>query len=368
MSSANIDRAPWWSRLAQGWTGFWLTPTNPVPLHVVRVLTGLLFLAWLVPLAGDYAGFFGVDGWIDSAAYIEVQEKNADNAAKNLPPFSPNPVGWSLIFPLTNALGEGSFVTDAFFGGSIVVLVLFTLGIATRITAPLTWLVVVSHTANPALHYDCDDLFIVLAFYLMIGYVLMGLGTWKLSVLEMILGPRDTMLSPLRRSDRVSHGAALALRLLQVHVAVIVFVGALHKLQFGTWWSGVALWYRMNAPQDLSPEVLRDMKPWAWTSLGFISLAGYILLGWQLAFPLFAFRRAWRPVLIGGAVLGWATSFLLTGVPYFGPLYLTFCLAYVSADEWAWLFGRVRPTTEAATTTAPAKVESRIRPRSKAAR
>ncbi|HEX3315822.1 MAG TPA: hypothetical protein VHR72_13055 [Gemmataceae bacterium] len=359
MSSASIDRAPWWSRFSQAWTGFWLTPASPVPLHVVRVLAGLLFLAWLVPLASGYAGFFGVDGWFDKAAYIEAQEKN----------LSPYPIGWSLIFPLTESLGEGSFVTDSFFAVSIAVLVLFTLGIATRITAPLTWLVVVSHTANPALHYDGDDLFIVLAFYLMIGYLLMGLGTWKLPLLEKIFGPGDTMLSPLRRSsDRVSHGATLALRLLQVHFALIVVVSALHKLQFGTWWSGIALWYRMYPPQDLSPEKLRDMKAMAWTSLGFISLAGYMLLAWQLTFPLFAFRRSWRPVLIGGAALGWLTSFLLTGVPYFGPLYLTFCLGFVTADEWARLFGRFRPAKGSTAMTSTAKVESRIRPRSTAGR
>jgi hypothetical protein len=358
MSSAKIERAPWWSRFAEAWTGFWLAPTNPTPLHVVRIAAGLLFLAWLLPLASGYASLFGVDGWFDKAAYIEAHEKN----------LAAYPIGWSLIFPLTEAFGEGSFVTDTFFAVSIAVLILFTLGIATRLTAPLTWLVVVSHTANPALHYDGDDVFIVLAFYLMIGYVLLGLQTWKLSFLELIFGSSDTMLSPLRRADRVSHGAALALRLLQVHFALIVFVGAMHKLQFGTWWSGVALWYRMYPPQELSHEKLRDMKAMAWTSLGFISLAAYMVLAWQLAFPLFAFRRAWRPLLIGGAALGWLSSLLLTGVPYFGPLYLTFCLGYVSADEWAWLFGRLRPVPKSATTSAPqsAKIESRIRPHSKA--
>ena len=357
MSSAKIDRAPWWSRVAQAWTDFWLMPTSPTSLHVVRVAAGLLFLAWLLPLATGYAGLFGLDGWFDRTAYIEAHEKN----------LAAYPIGWSLIFSLTQSFGEGSFVTDTSFAMSIAVLVLFTLGIATRLTAPLTWLVVVSHTANPALHYDGDDLFIVLAFYLMIGYVLLGLWTWKLSWLERIIGPSDTMLSPFRRgTGRVSHGATLALRLLQVHFALIVFVGAMHKLQFGTWWSGVALWYRMYPPQELSPEKLRDMKAMAWTSLGFISLAAYVMLAWQLAFPLFSFRRAWRPLLIGGAVLGWLSSLLLTGVPYLGLLYLTFCLGYVSADEWAWLFGRLRPTAQSVTTTAPTRVESRIRPHSKA--
>jgi hypothetical protein len=375
-----VVRAPWYSRLAQGWAGFWLTPTSATPLHVVRFATGLLLLAWLVPLASNYAGLFGVDGWFDRTAYEEVQEKNQRIAERNAllqkinpdieePPFSPNPVGWSLIFPLTEMFGEGSFVPETFFALSIATLILFTLGIATRITAPLVWLVVVSHTANPALHYDADDLFIVLAFYLMLGYLLMGLGTWSLPWAQKILGANDAFLSPLRRpSDRPSHGAALAIRLLQVHVAIVIVVSALHKLQIGTWWSGFALWYRMYPPQEMSPEKLQDMKAWARPSLGVISLASYLMLAWQLTFPLFAFRRKWRPLLIGGAVLGWALSFLVTGVPYFGPLYLIFCLSYVSADEWAALGRRLRPAKTTEPASVPARNETRIRPQAAASR
>ena len=70
------ERTSWLSRVGQSWTRFWLTPTDPLPLHILRICTGLLFLAWLVPLASGYAGFFGVDGWFDRAAYIEAQEKN----------------------------------------------------------------------------------------------------------------------------------------------------------------------------------------------------------------------------------------------------------------------------------------------------
>src|SRR5262249_49078441 len=56
------------------WVRFWFTPTDPVALHAVRVLTGLLLLLWLLPLAGHHAALFGPGGWFDNLAYFEAKE------------------------------------------------------------------------------------------------------------------------------------------------------------------------------------------------------------------------------------------------------------------------------------------------------
>ena len=138
--------------------------------------------------------------------------------------------------------------------------------------------------------------------------------TWNWSWLERIFGPSDTTCPcSAEAADRVSHGATLALRLLQVHFALIVFVGAL-LLQFD-WWSGVALVSRMYPPQELTPEKLRDMKAMGGRSAS----SAWPLHDAGVAARLSALRAlpAWRPLLIGGAVLGWLSSLLLTGVPYF---------------------------------------------------
>ena len=39
---------------------------------------------------------------------------------------------------------------------------------------------------------------------------------------------------------------------------IIVLTSALHKLQFGVWWSGVAYWYPLNPPFELTRERLRE--------------------------------------------------------------------------------------------------------------
>jgi hypothetical protein len=350
----------YFAQVYAGWTAFWFTPTSPIGLHVVRFLAGLLFLFWIAPLAADYRSFFGLDGWFDRAAYIEAQQLATQPGY-----LVPNPIGWSLIFPLTELFGESA--VDIFFYGSMVVLVLFTLGVAARLTSVLTWLIVVSHTANPAIHYDGDYLMILLAFYLMIGYVLLGQWSRNLSVVDRLFGTCDTWLSPFRRveTDTPSYAANLAMRLLQVHVVIIVLVSAFHKLQFGTWWAGVAPWYRLYPPQELDAAKLNEMKPNANTSLFFISLATYLMFAWQFAFPFFAFRPRWRWLLVGGAVAGWIAVSFMHGMPYFGPVFMIFALSYLTADEWSRWFGRLRPSAEAVTTAAR-KPETRFRPRVKA--
>src|SRR5206468_2061904 len=75
--------------LFAGWTGFWFSPADPVGLHVLRILAGLLFLSWLLPFAGHVDSLFGLQGWFDLQAYAE---------ANRLPEGPPAPLGWSLLY------------------------------------------------------------------------------------------------------------------------------------------------------------------------------------------------------------------------------------------------------------------------------
>lgn len=328
----NDDGAPSWGR---SWSAFWFGAVDPVGFHAVRVLAGLLFLYWLVPMLGHYEAFYGLSGWMDREAYVE---------ASRLQGGSPFPTGWSYLF----VLGENSTLLAIAGWVAVGVLALFTLGIAPRLTAVLTWLIVVSHMANPALHYDVDYLLVILAFYLMIGYLLIGQWSRQTTWLERILGPLDAcVLHGLWGKEKdekppvPSHGANLALRLIQVHFAIVLVVGALHKFQFGDWWSGVALWYPANRPSTLSVETLRNMRASADSNLFFTSLATYACLAWQLAFPVFAFRRGLlaRSLLLGGAAVGWLGLVFLYGLPYFGPLYAVVCLSYLTPGEWRGILG-----------------------------
>lgn len=351
--------------LVAGWCRFWFTPASALGLHVVRVFSGLLFLFWLLPFAGHVDAFFGAQGWFDLQAYQEAARAEqarrtavpGSEQAQNIP--QTPPIGWSLLFLFWNDSGT----LHAFYWASLLVLLLFTLGLWTRITAVLTWLIIVSFLPNPIFRYDADYLLAILALYLMIGYVLQGLWSRKLSVAERILGPSDNFLLHRWLKRRAgteepaeSYAANLAIRFVQIHFALIMVVSGLHKLQFGPYWGGWALFYPLHSPFDYTFESMRAQVGSLTTDLVVLSLAQYLWLAWQIGFPGFAWRKGlWRVVLIGGGVVAWLGSFFIFQAPLFGPFCLIGCLSYLTAEEWrrvgAWLGGMVgdwaRPATEA---------------------
>jgi hypothetical protein len=321
----------------QAWTRFWFAPASPFGLHVVRLLTGLLLLAWLLPLASDVQAFFGLQGWFDRRAYVE---------AARLTDGSPKTIGWSLLY----LCGSSASLLKATYWSSIAIVALFTLGVATRWTGVLTWLVVVSFTANPAFDDEVDPLLQLLTLYLAIGYLQLGLRNRGASWFERIVGRTDTFLlgRTLRRSAepaRKSVAANLALRLIQIHLTIVLVTTGLHKLQFGEWWSGIAFWFPLQPALKLKTEQLREMVPYANQYLIIITLAAYATLAWQLLFPVFAWRKGlWRIVLLGGAVAGWIGSAYIYQAPLFGAAIAVGCVSFLSEADWAFvgrLFQRV---------------------------
>ncbi|MCP4786593.1 MAG: hypothetical protein GY903_07195 [Fuerstiella sp.] len=323
----------------RSWGDFWFCATDPVGLHAIRVLAGILFLAWLLPFAGQLDGLFGLHGWFDQQAYRE---------AGRLPEGLRPQFGWSALF----LCGSNPMLLKAAYGVSLVVLALFSLGIATRLTAVLTWVIVVSFSANPATSYDADALLVILAFYLMIGYVFLGQssrgqGYGNQSLRSRLLGHKETWLFYTARSGKSAESrphsvaANVAVRLLQVHLAIVIVTSGLHKLQFGDWWAGVAFWYPLYPPLATTIEDAREHIADRIPFLVLLSLAAYATLCWQIAFPLFAWKRYWRKLLLAGAVAGWLGTTLLYQLPLFGPTIFIGCLSYLSPSEWRRVCNRL---------------------------
>jgi hypothetical protein len=328
---SSVEQTPTTPKVRTGirgaWDAFWFTPVDPIGLHVVRVLSGLLLLGWFLTYWGQQEAFFGLSGWFDRQAYLE---------ASRLPEEPPTPIGWS-IFYLT---GTNPNLLNPLFYSAIGVVFLFTLGVWTRVTSILTWVATVSFLANPAIGYDADSLLVILAFYLMIGYVLLGQWSRPQSIAGRLLGNRDALiLAPFlwrnQGKPRVgSYAANIALRLLQIHFAIVVVTSGLHKLQFAEYWGGVALWFPLNPALEVTQETLRRQAADAPMRFFVLSLAQYITLAWQITFPLFAWRPRWQAVLLAGAVVGWLGSVFVYRLPLFGPLYFVACLSYLTTAKW----------------------------------
>ncbi|MBI3823245.1 MAG: hypothetical protein HY289_11280 [Planctomycetes bacterium] len=318
------------------WTRFWFTPIPTTGLHCLRVLSGLLFCAWLLSFLGNQVGFFSLTGWLDAEAYRELQ---------NQPTPIPAPIGWSMLYLAGNSVA----LFQTMYWGSLLILLLFTLGVATRITGVLTWVVVVSFLANPAITYEGDYMLAILAFYLMIGHLMLGQWNGNLSIAERILGARGDIvgtrwLFPQAATEQpLSHGANLMMRLLQIHFVIIILTSVLHKFQLSDWWAGVALWYPLNPTLQATRESLIRAQSSRETVLFFLGLTGYLVLAWQLAFPLFAWRTGWwRGILLGGAMLGWIGAFFIFKLPLFGPFTVLCCLSFLRPEEWTWITDRLR--------------------------
>lgn len=339
------------SGLLSSWTRFWFTPLDPIGLHAVRFLAGLLFLLWLLPLAGHLDSFYGLNGWFDLRAFTEAKKMEDDvkrfqqdprtfQESGEMPegPIVPIGYNWSVLY----LFSANSQALAAFYWFSIAVLVLFTLGVLPRLTAVLSWVIVASFTTSPAIDYDADALLRILAFYLMIGYVLLGQYSGQPSLWNRLLGPvwlwrqRSFPMGPAP-----SLGASVAMRLLQVHFAIVMVTSGLHKLQFGDWWAGVALWFPLYPPYSTSLAEAMEHVQSRDEFMGVLSVAAYSVVAWQLAFPMFAWKLRWRPVLVGGGIVGLLGMTFLYRLPLFGPAILINCLSYLTPQEWHRWLGRL---------------------------
>jgi hypothetical protein len=331
---------------AAAWTRFWFTPADATALHAVRVLSGLLFLFWLLPFAGSVEQFFSFDGLFDKQAYLEMSREMG-----RLPPDQRPHVGWSVL----HLVGDSAGLVQAAYWGTIVVLVLFTLGIAPRVTSVLTYVMIASfvHFLDAPLgmgRSSEESLLVILAFCLMIGYVLLGQFGRDLTLRQRILGTWDSALpfiarlgwtedNGARRSRGgvpASYAANLVLRLFQVNFALMLVVSFFHKLQIGDWWSGVAFWYPLHPPFETKPADIHAAAPYAMSLLFIYSLAQYLCLAWQLTFPLWAWRRNrfCRTLLIGGGIIGFLGCMWIYQAPATAGFVLVGCLAFLTADEW----------------------------------
>lgn len=309
--------------LLSQWMNFWFTGRSPLSLHALRFLFGVIGIVWLLSYLGHVHEFFSFEGWFDRAAFLE-----AGNLADNQ--------SWSLIY----LVAHDSNLLAAFYWVSIGILTLFTLGIFTRLTSILSWLIIVSFTANPLIEADTDVFLRMAYFYLMIGYVLIGLFHSR-DLLELVLGSSQHWLwncLKAENSSEYSSAANLAIRLMQLHFALAFVMMGLHKLQLMEWWSGVAFWYPMHRASTLSAETINDMRTRASSYLNFISFAAYCVLVWQIFFPTFAWRTGWsRIVLLGGAAAGMIGLMIIYPIPLLGPVFFLLCLVYLTDDEWSWV-------------------------------
>lgn len=317
------------SSITQKWTSFWFAPQLPWGLHILRACLGCVLIYWLWSMSGHIEEFFSYQGWLDQSTLADdVNQVDRLN--------------WSML----HLIAHDPAKVTAFYWTSLAVLVLYTLGLFTRITSVLVYIIVVSFSANPLIELETEVFFRILTFYLMVGYLLIDWNRDDYSTLQKVLTPWQHSLWNMFSGKHavVSTAATFSLRLLQVHVALAILSTGLHKLQMMEWWSGVAYWYPMHRPSMLSVDSLIDLRQRWPRYLAGVSLVTYLVVLWQLFFPYFAWRTGkWRVILLGGALAGTIGLMVIYPIPQFGPTFLLLCLAFIHGNEWGKWFGRFLP-------------------------
>jgi hypothetical protein len=337
------------------WDRFWFTPADPTTLGLIRIFCGLVVVYVHLAYIPDLQEFFGAGAWFDlrlADAHRQEMPWVAPGAGWAEPPVAkPLPedvaermrtvqyiqrwgidprvatgkgtIGWSVWYHLTD-----SFWMNVVHGGVLVVLVLFTLGLWTRVTSVLAWLAALCYVQrSPVTLFGQDAIMMILLLYLMIGP-----SGAALSLDQWLARRRGASAWPAP-----SVSANVALRLMQVHFCIIYLAAGTSKLLGGAWWNGTALWGTL-ANYEFAPlrftayaEALRWLCQHRWLWEAVMSAGSLFTLGLELGLPFLVWYPRLRGPMVVGAVLLHTLIAVSMGLVTFGLLMLALVLSFVPA-------------------------------------
>jgi hypothetical protein len=292
------------SRFGDGWNRFWFAPSDACTLSTIRLLTGLLLLYWYGAFGFDLVRLFADGGWLPVEA---VRQVDADNlSSSGIAPFS-----------YLNFMHRPQELWIAF-GLGFIPLVMFTFGLATRIGAILTLIVVLSfiHRA-PMLGSQFEPVVSFVLAYLCIG------RSGDYHSIDSVLRRRRADAVGQKSPAPASAFNTISQRLIQVHLAGLYAVMGLSKLMGDPWWTGLGTWWLMTR----SESRLVDLT---WLPPQIVEVLTHSVVLFELVFPILIWNRLARPLLLGISVVMWTLMALMTGQVLFSLMMLIASLAFLS--------------------------------------
>ena len=212
MNSTYSPSAASWS---QRWNDFWFTPRDPATLGLIRLLTGIAALIYLLSWVGSLTAWFGPTGLLTGSSVAEV-------------------VGtpwWRLSYLYGCTTTTSLWIAHAV---GIVIVLLMAIGWKSRVTTPLSLIVILAYVHRAPLVAGLYESIIIF----LLAYLSLGPNGATFSLDAWIASRRDATTPPAS-----SWSANVALRLIQVHLAAIVLLMAATKLAGEVWWNGMAIWW-----------------------------------------------------------------------------------------------------------------------------
>ncbi len=336
-------------RLRDGWRAwerFWFTPGSPTTLGLMRIFTGLLILYIHVGYAIGLTGYVGPDAWVSQDVMTYLR--------KDLPYMVPS---WNWDNQ-TIKVGDGQCLFSAYFhvtdpfwiwavhGCVMLVTLLFTLGLASRLTSVLTWIghAMYLHRAQTTV-FGMDTMTNLGLLYLMIapsGAVL-SLDRW----LEVRRGRRR--FGPAWTPPPVLlPSATFATRLIQVNFCYIYLMSGFSKLLGSSWWNATAPTYVLlnysfapfNVPLYVQIITFLAKHRWLWEV---IMTSGVVFTFWtEIGLPFLIWNRKLRWLMICCSALLHTAIGLFMGLVTFSLMMLILLLAFVPPEVVEQVLARAR--------------------------
>jgi hypothetical protein len=302
--------------VSQAWRRFWLAPEDPIKVCLLRWLAGGMILYTHLVWSIDLADFFSSTGWQSAELVRELQR---DEWAASL---------WWLV---------GDSQLWLFHLSCVAVLLMFWIGLFTRATSILTYLIVVSYANRaPLAMFGLDQINTLLALYLCLGPcgAVLSVDSWRRR--------RRAKRQPAKRQPakrlrplRPSPFARLSARLIQCHLCIIYFWAGIAKLQGESWWSGAALWrVASNFEYQQADLTWIVHVPWLFQA---VTLATW---AWEVSFPFLVWRPWLRPwMLLVGAGMHLGIG-LFCGMWTFGLVMIFTYVAFLKPRHVHWVLQR----------------------------
>lgn len=297
MNAAGRAIREWALGFPRLWDRFWFTPSAPHTLAMIRIMAGLMLFYTHLVWSKDLMKFLGQDAWISSEAAQAIQ---------------PGPMVWSYLWHI-----ESPALLWILHLAGLVVFAMLTLGLFTRVTSVLAFVITVAycHRLHGAL-FGLDQVNAMLAMYLMVGAA--G-GCYSL---DRLLGKRRGRIEG-EPEKKVSTNVAI--RLIQLHMCVIYLFGGLGKLKGLDWWDGSAAWFSVANLEYQSLDMTWMVHlPWLY------SILTHVTVFWEVFYCAAVWPRQTRPIVLAIAVGVHGGIALFLGMITFGLAMLIGNFAFVS--------------------------------------
>jgi len=280
-----LDGAIGWTKTAgDGWNRFWFTPAEPHTLAAIRIATGLMLFYTHLVWGKNLMAFLGPNAWIPNDLVREMHRGGFT---------------WSYLWYI-----ESPALLWAVHLVALVVFAMLTIGLFTRVTSILAWLIAVAycHRLSGAF-FGLDQINSMLAMYLMIGQcgAVYSVDHWRAR----------------RRAGQGVPAPAIstnvAIRLIQLHMCIIYLFGGISKLRGSMWWDGSAVWYAVANVEYQSLDMTWLVHfPWL------IALLTHVTVFWETFYCALVWPRLTRPFTLFLAVCVHGGIAMFLGMITFG--------------------------------------------------